>query len=317
SSHIHVGHQQVPRMKPAPTYLTRNRHGTFYFRMVIPASLRPLTKGKREIRRSLKTDSERLALKRARQHAVRFDSIFDRALRMTERSDYEPSQEDFDVFEELCGDPKAIGAGLWSSSDGLSQSIEQPLSDAEIEERQRLRCIAELLEGRFDRPIRAELEPIAQKLLALSRSYQPTELSKVLPRLRDELVTASLTATATSGPITMEPTLATEPICEPTRASWTLYQVWQHQLERDRADKTTSGGQAKHRGTLEESERRARVMTVLTGHKPVRELTKLDWQFAYDAARKVRAGASVTIDPPSPIESLVTDDPEQMVGHER
>lgn len=40
-------------MKLAPTYLTRNRHGTFYFRMVIPASLRPLVKGKREIRRSL------------------------------------------------------------------------------------------------------------------------------------------------------------------------------------------------------------------------------------------------------------------------
>ena len=48
-----MGHLQVPRMKLAPTYLTRNRHGTFYFRMVIPASLRPLVNGKREIRRSL------------------------------------------------------------------------------------------------------------------------------------------------------------------------------------------------------------------------------------------------------------------------
>lgn len=44
-------------MKPAPSYLTRNRHGTFYFRMVIPAPLRPLVNGKREVRRSLKTDS--------------------------------------------------------------------------------------------------------------------------------------------------------------------------------------------------------------------------------------------------------------------
>jgi hypothetical protein len=62
--------------------------------MVIPASLRPQVNDKREIRRSLKTDSERLALKRARQHAVRFDSIFDRASRMTEHNDYEPSQEE-------------------------------------------------------------------------------------------------------------------------------------------------------------------------------------------------------------------------------
>lgn len=80
-------------MKLAPTYLTQHRHGTFYFRMVIPASLRSLFNGKREVRRSLKTDSERLALKRARQHAVCFNSIFDRVLRMTEQSHYEPSQE--------------------------------------------------------------------------------------------------------------------------------------------------------------------------------------------------------------------------------
>lgn len=183
-------------MKLAPTYLTRNRHGTFYFRMVIPTSLRPLVNGKREVRRSLRTDSERLALKRARQHAVHFDSIFDRASRMTDSSDYEPSPEDFDIFEELCGDPRGIGAGTWSSPASRPQTTEQALSDSEIEERQRLRCIAELLEGRFDRPIRAELGPLAQKLLALSRSYQPTELPNVLPLLRDKLVTASITSTS-------------------------------------------------------------------------------------------------------------------------
>ena len=32
-------------MKLAPTYLTQNRHGTFYFRMVIPVSLRSLVNG--------------------------------------------------------------------------------------------------------------------------------------------------------------------------------------------------------------------------------------------------------------------------------
>ncbi|GEM_PF-2956820 len=76
-------------MKLAPTYLSRNRHGTFYFRMVIPASLRPLVNGKREFRRSLRTDSERLVLKRAQQHAVRFDPSSDRPSRMTEQNDYE------------------------------------------------------------------------------------------------------------------------------------------------------------------------------------------------------------------------------------
>jgi len=302
-------------MKLAPTYLTRNRHGTFYFRMVIPASLRPLVNGKREVRRSLKTDSERLALKRARQHAVHFDSVFDRASRMTDHNDYEPSPEDVDIFEELYGDPKGIGAGMWSSPASRPQTIEQPLSNSEIEERQRLGCIAELLEGRFDRPIRAEVEPLAQKLLALSRSYQPTELPNVLPSLREKLVTASLTLA--SAPAVAEPTAAPLPSYDQAMAGWTLYEVWQHQLERDRADKTASGGQAKHGGTLEERERRARAMTVLTEHKPVCQLTRQDWQRAYDNARYVKANATALIDPPTPIEQFVTDDPEQMVGHER
>ncbi|MGI9804240.1 DUF6538 domain-containing protein [Pseudomonas aeruginosa] len=48
-------------MKPSPSYLTRNRHGTFYFRIVIPRPLRALLHGQREVRRTLKTDSERLA----------------------------------------------------------------------------------------------------------------------------------------------------------------------------------------------------------------------------------------------------------------
>ncbi|MEE5154647.1 DUF6538 domain-containing protein [Pseudomonas alliivorans] len=65
-------------MKPVPSYLSLNRHGTYYFRIVIPAPVRKLLQGKREIRRSLKTDSQRLAVKRARQHAVRFESVFDR-----------------------------------------------------------------------------------------------------------------------------------------------------------------------------------------------------------------------------------------------
>lgn len=102
---------------------------------------------------------------------------------MTEHNHYEPSQEDFDVFEELCGDKNDIGVGFWSGADSLPQPIDLPLSDAELEERQRLRCMAELLEGRFDRPVRPALDALAQRLMMVSRSYQPTEMPKVLPKL--------------------------------------------------------------------------------------------------------------------------------------
>ncbi|MGZ9704801.1 DUF6538 domain-containing protein [Pseudomonas sp. GNP013] len=50
--------------------------------------VRKLLQGKREIRRSLKTDSQRLAVKRARQHAVRLESVFDQVLSMTAQHDY-------------------------------------------------------------------------------------------------------------------------------------------------------------------------------------------------------------------------------------
>ena len=66
-------------------------------------------------------------------------------------------------------------------------------------------------------------------------------------------------------------------------ANWTLYQVWQHRLELDKADTAEKSGQANYGGSLELNERFARVMTVLTNHKPVCELSKQDWQAAYDA----------------------------------
>ncbi|WNI07708.1 DUF6538 domain-containing protein [Pseudomonas putida] len=74
-------------MKPSPSYLTLNRHGTFYFRIVIPCSLRMLFNGQREIRRTLKTDSHRLARKRARQFVARFESAFDKVVSVIERDE--------------------------------------------------------------------------------------------------------------------------------------------------------------------------------------------------------------------------------------
>ncbi|MBT9098605.1 hypothetical protein KFZ76_12930 [Methylovulum psychrotolerans] len=56
-------------------YICKNRHGTFYARFVIPVQLREHFKNKKEIRRSLQTDSRKLALKRARAVRVEFETI--------------------------------------------------------------------------------------------------------------------------------------------------------------------------------------------------------------------------------------------------
>ncbi|MDB1113852.1 site-specific integrase [Pseudomonas extremaustralis] len=301
-------------MKRNPSYLTLNRHGTFYFRIVIPVSLRAILNGQREIRRTLKTDSRRLACKRARQYAARYEATFDRVMNVVKRdelglteSDYEEMMELMDLVEQLPDFSDPLDA---------NKPAKPILSNEEIEERQRRREVERLLAGAYGRPIPVELESLATQLLEHSRSYQPTELRRALPKLRDELVRLSLSpqqgkAEATSPPYT-------PPKYDPAMTDWTLYEVWNHQLERDKADTSSKGGQANHGGTLEERERRARVMTVLTQHKPVIQLSKLDWQTAYDAARRTKSGATASISPaPTPLQELLTDNPEQMTGHER
>jgi hypothetical protein len=58
-------------------YLWRNRHGTWYFRAVIPQHLRHHFPQRREIRRSLQTDSRAFALRVARAARVEFDNLLD------------------------------------------------------------------------------------------------------------------------------------------------------------------------------------------------------------------------------------------------
>lgn len=302
-----MGHHPVPSMKPSPSYLTRNRHGTFYFRIVIPRPLRALLNGQREVRRTLRTDSERLARRRARQFAARYEAVFDKVVNVLERDGLGLTEADYEELMELVPGSKPVPD--FSSPLDENRPAEPILSEKEIEARQRRREVEHLLTGAYGRPIPAELEQTAQQLLELARPYQTTELRAALPKLRDELALRSLPPTSTSA--------APAAGIDPVMASWTLYQVWQHQLERDRADSSARGGQAKHGGTLEERERRARVMTVLTNHQPVCLLKKNDWQAAYDAARKMKAGAKASIDPPTPLSEFLTDDPAQMTGHER
>ena len=297
------GIASVPTMKPSPSYLTRNRHGTFYFRIVIPRPLRALLHGQREVRRTLKTDSERLARKRARQYVARYEAVFDKVVNMVERDELGLTEADYKELMELVPE--------FSSPLDESNPAEPILSDKEIEARQRRREVERLLTGAYGRPIPTELEQTAQQLLELSHTNQPTELLAILPKLRDELALGRLTGTSA---VSALPAIHR---VDPAMANWTLYQVWQHRLELDKADTAEKSGQANYGGSLELNERFARVMTVLTNHKPVCELSKQDWQAAYDAARKMKVGAEASIDPPTPRNDLLTDDPEQMVGHER
>jgi len=69
-------------------YICYNRYGTFYFRFIIPLAYRKHFKNKREIRYSLKTDSKKIALRRARLYRVRVDMIIEQLESMTKRKKY-------------------------------------------------------------------------------------------------------------------------------------------------------------------------------------------------------------------------------------
>ena len=52
-------------------YVGKHRHGIYYFRAVIPQDLRQhFPNNRREIKRSLKTDSKKLAIVRARAYSA-------------------------------------------------------------------------------------------------------------------------------------------------------------------------------------------------------------------------------------------------------
>lgn len=58
-------------------YMCKNRHGTYYARFIIPKHLQSHFKNRKEIRRSLQTDSRKLAIKRARVYRVEFENLID------------------------------------------------------------------------------------------------------------------------------------------------------------------------------------------------------------------------------------------------
>jgi integrase/polyhydroxyalkanoate synthesis regulator phasin len=67
-------------------YMCKNRHGTYYARFIIPKHLQSHFNNKKEIRRSLQTDSRKLAVKRARVYRVQFESIVDQLMSNTDNT---------------------------------------------------------------------------------------------------------------------------------------------------------------------------------------------------------------------------------------
>lgn len=63
-----------------PCYIAQDRHGVYHFRARVPEAIREHFNGKAEIKRTLRTDSRREALKAARAYRVELDRLFDKLM---------------------------------------------------------------------------------------------------------------------------------------------------------------------------------------------------------------------------------------------
>ena len=297
-------------MPAQPAYITRNRHGTFYFRIVVPSPLRSALGFQREIRRSLKTDSQRLALRRARQFTARYEAVFDKVLSVIDRDDYQPTAEDLELFEaeiERAGEPGAWGA--WASEPTEpTQSSESVLSDAdwqEIDVQQRRSAIAKALTGSSVREIPESQRALADQLYERGISLPATRFRLLLPKLIDELALQHFHAPecAKKPPVPVH-----QP--EPRSDAPTLYQLWE-QHWRTQA-RLTKGKKVER--TKDDEQGHACRLNILSGNKPINQLTLDDFNRIYLQILDIRASPGRKLPPPdSPAEMILANEGERRV----
>lgn len=293
-------------MPANPAFLTQNRHGTYYFRIVIPKPLRAAFGLQREIRRTLKTDSARLALRRARQYAARFEAAFDKVLAVAEQEDYEPTDEDYELY--LSEIEKAEAPGIWASHSVDSQEkqgFQSVLSDDEwrgIEEEQRRHLIARALTGHGTRTIPSSMEELAEQLYVRGRTLPLPQFKKLLPTLIERLALQPFESSDTS--------TATNVVAHPDGPN--LYELWT--LHWETLARLAKDNKKSER-TKEDEQGHACRLNILSGNKPVNRLTLEDFERIYMQIFDIRVSRGAKLpSPDSPRESILAKEGEPRIG---
>jgi len=255
-------------MPAQPAYITRNRHGTFYFRIVVPLPLRSALGFQREIRRSLKTDSQRLALRRARQFAARYEAAFDKVLTMVERDDYQITDEDIEAWAaEIEGAGSSEPWGSWSSpSMEQPEQSDSPITDAERredDEQQRRALIAKVLTGSSKRTIPNHQQELAEQLFDFGRNLPYRLFAKLLP---ERLKALALEQGRSN---TLQPVNTARP-AEP--AGPTLYELWSLQWESESKLALASNKKPKPVRTKNAERAHACRLNILSENKPINRI---------------------------------------------
>lgn len=295
-------------MPSHPTYLSKNRHGTYYFRIVTPKPLRSAFGLQREIRRSLKTDSLRLALRRARQYAARFEAAFDKVLAVADHDDYVPTDDDYELYTNEV--EQADSAGAWACNPTEPrEKARSTISDEdwqEIEIQQRWSAIAELLTGSATRTIPESQKALADQIFAAGNGIPVTRFRKLLPKLLEELALQQLTKPGVSASAPASPVAP----LTPQPSSPTLYELWHELRETDRRlnrKKSPSAHTDEHGHAVR--------LTILSGNRPFSSLSLEDINKLYLLTQQVKASPGKKIpSPDSPIESILASPGETRIS---
>lgn len=256
-------------MPAQSAYLTLNRHGTYYFRVVIPLRLRAAFGLQREIRRSLKTDSLRLALRRARQYAARFDAVFDKALHVID-DDYIPTEEDLRLFnEELerAGEPGQWGQ--WTSGPAEHEKTSMSaLSDEdrkEIFNQQRRQLIAMEMTGSLKGSIPSSQQELAERLFDDYLDVPLSRVKKLLPQILDQLALAKPGAQPARGALTTHVTAHATPEPDGPR----LFEIWEQQWDAEHKLALASNRKPKTQRTKKAERGYALRLAILSENRPI------------------------------------------------
>jgi integrase len=265
----------------------------------------------REIRRSLKTDSLRLALRRARQYAARFETAFDKVLGVVDQDDYEPSDEDHELLMEELN--RASQTELWSSHSSNSvepaPAYKSTLTEEEwreLEEQQKRGDIAKVLTGHAKRPIPERQQELAEQLYTSGLNLPRLQFQRLLPKLIDRLVLRQLRAPAQA---VATPASASAQ-AEPQPDGPTLYELWELQRETEKRlnkKKSISAHKDEHG--------HASRLCILSGNKPFGSLTLKDIDQIYlltSQVKTVRGG--IIPAPDSPIYSILAKPGEERLN---
>lgn len=291
-------------MPVQPAFLTLNRHKTYYFRIVVPKPLRTAFSLQREIRRSLKTDSARLALKRARQYAARFEAAFDRVLAVAGKDDYLPTDEDFALYlREI----ELAEHGGWACDQPQpAEKFSSALSDDEwhiVDTQQRWSAVAEVLTGNAKRDIPESQRRLAEQLFEAGKGIPSVRFRKLLPKLLDDQILLHNRLGAAEA-------LPPRAPLAPVAPGPTLFELWeQHREMEQRLNKKKSVSAQK------DEHGHACRLNILSGNKPFGLLTLDEINQIYSTIKQIKTVRGMKIpSPTSPIDSILAKPGEERLS---